>query len=614
MKPPVITSIGSTGATRRHVASDLLSNDARDLVKVEANRWIKRLRHVDYDGRTMRQRFQYRGDSLWWFTEIYLHKTRAFERAIETIFALEAAAADAPARLAVESTDAFVRDAAAAFSRARGVTVEVSGHTSRGQADRFRGFAVGPSAWLSRLRSARVRHHERPRVAAFVHTAFWHDEANTASGGRESYVGPVLDEIARLTGPSALATVGLGPRRNFRSRRWWDPVVGGSRGRRIIAIEDLAPTRELGDALALWRNRPALSDAIVSGPAVRDAAVWRGYDLWPMLSAVLRRAADAQWPWSARSMDEAAAALRRLQPSVVVTYAEAGGWGRALILEARRLGIPSVGLQHGFIYRHWLNYQHDADEMADESGDGGFPRPDRTMLFDGFAADTLLTAGHFPEESVTVTGSPRLDELAARVAAIGAGRGDLRQSLGVPLDGHLIVIAAKFSEIAEDLPAVVGALDQLPDVRAVIKPHPAEPREVYQSVLRDSTHACLAPAGMDLGSLIGAADAVLTKNSTAAIDAMTLGIPAFVVGLPNNLSPFVDASAMEGVPREAVRQAIGAVLYDRAVRQTLVARGRAFAERYRMTATGRSAAKTAEAVLDLARRTGESRAKRENPT
>ena len=63
-------------------------------------------------------------------------------------------------------------------------------------------------------------------------------------------------------------------------------------------------------------------------------------------------------------MDEAGAALDRLAPDVAVTYAEAGGWGRALMLEARRRGIPSVGLQHGFIYRHWLNYLHDADEMT----------------------------------------------------------------------------------------------------------------------------------------------------------------------------------------------------------------------------------------------------------
>ena len=34
------------------------------------------------------------------------------------------------------------------------------------------------------------------------------------------------------------------------------------------------------------------------------------------------------------------------------------------MLEARRRGIPTAGLQHGFIYRHWLNYLHEPDEMA----------------------------------------------------------------------------------------------------------------------------------------------------------------------------------------------------------------------------------------------------------
>ena len=38
-------------------------------------------------------------------------------------------------------------------------------------------------------------------------------------------------------------------------------------------------------------------------------------------------------------MDEAGAALDTLGPAVALTYAEAGGWGRALTLEARRVYI-----------------------------------------------------------------------------------------------------------------------------------------------------------------------------------------------------------------------------------------------------------------------------------
>ncbi len=99
-------------------------------------------------------------------------------------------------------------------------------------------------------------------------------------------------------------------------------------------------------------------------------------DLWPLVEPELEGIATLQFPWSVRAMDEAGAALDALKPDAIVTYAEAGGWGRALMLEARRRGIPSVALQHGFIYRHWLNYRHEPDEVrpsAANAADRGFP-------------------------------------------------------------------------------------------------------------------------------------------------------------------------------------------------------------------------------------------------
>src|SRR6185295_10089230 len=116
-----------------------------------------------------------------------------------------------------------------------------------------------------------------------------------------------------------------------------------------------------------------------------------------------------------------AAALETLKPRLALTYAEAGGWGRALMLECRRRGVPSAALQHGFIYRHWLNYLHEPDEMspdADQKTDAGFPRPDLTLLFDRYAADHLERAGHFPTVTLGVTGSPRLDALVASVSTL----------------------------------------------------------------------------------------------------------------------------------------------------------------------------------------------------
>ena len=130
-------------------------------------------------------------------------------------------------------------------------------------------------------------------------------------------------------------------------------------------------------------------------------------------------------PWSARAMDEAGAALDALRPEVALTYAEAGGWGRALMLEARRRGIATAALQHGFIYRHWLNYLHEPDEMAPSPAnpaDRGFPRPDCTLIFDELTREHLEQRGHFPAEGLRVTGSARLDAIVAAARGFDPAR------------------------------------------------------------------------------------------------------------------------------------------------------------------------------------------------
>jgi len=89
-------------------------------------------------------------------------------------------------------------------------------------------------------------------------------------------------------------------------------------------------------------------------------------------------------------------------------------------------------------------------------------------------------------------------------------------------------------------------------------------------------------------------------NSTAAIEAMPLGVPALVVALPNNLSPFVEAGAMAGVEQEGeIGPALASLLYDEDRRARLAAARRAFMERAGIQADGRAAVRAADAILSL---------------
>lgn len=334
----------------------------------------------------------------------------------------------------------------------------------------------------------------------------------------------------------------------------------------------------------------------------------RGYDCWPLVRDELAGVALLQWTWSARAMDEAAAALDRLQPKAAVTYAEAGGWGRAIALECRRRHIPLVGLQHGFIYRHWLNYLHEPDEMRalpTGNADAGFPAPDLTLLFDDYAAQHLQKAGGFRAETLKVTGSARLDALVAEAQRLTAEDLTRARDAAGAATRDLVLVTTKYREARDVLAALADAAARLPHVQLVIKTHPAETPDAYSGVAANTSHVTVLPASAPLAPLLAASRAVVTVNSTVALDAAVLGVPALVIGLPNNLSPFVAEGVMAGVEHDTVdhiARALERILYDEEFRRSLERAQRTFLTRYHITADGHAADRAAAAIVAVARR------------
>ena len=82
----MITLDVETGAGSRRVdLLSLLDHDAAERAHEEAYAWIKAIRHLRVDGVPFRRRFTLRGDSLWWFAELYLHKEQAILQVFRAI-------------------------------------------------------------------------------------------------------------------------------------------------------------------------------------------------------------------------------------------------------------------------------------------------------------------------------------------------------------------------------------------------------------------------------------------------------------------------------------------------------------------------------------------------
>ncbi len=594
--------VRSAAGERRVSLTSYLAPAAEEAAHAAAHDWIKGLRNVPVDGAPFRDRFTIRGDSLWWFTEIYLHREQVILDIHRALAALDTLiSSERPVGIEVTSASAVVRYLAPLVGASRGIGV---------------GALTAPSEWWRRMTRLDVRarslnlsalltteRFRRPPesgltggVVAFIHRAFW--RTGTENGTAESYIGPVLSELERRTDPGFIRYVGIGPSTNFRSARQWTAMPGP--GDRVIPVERYASHRTLHASREMWRRRSAHFAAVRNAPALRDAAVIGGIDCWPLVKEQLAGVAWLQWPWSVRAMDEAAAALDALQPSGVLTYAEAGGWGRALILESRRRNIPSVGLQHGFIYRHWLNYRHEPDEM-ESTATPAFPLPTQTLLFDSYAQRHLEERGRFPAEALQVTGSPRLDELRSSIQQLRESPTlTTRRTLGLQDDDAIVLVTTKEKEARPVLGTFCAAAAGLPGAAIIIKPHPAETAEAYADIFRSVPNVRLSPPSLTLAELLASARVVVTVNSTVALDAAALDIPALVIGLPNNLSPFVDAGAFAGASDPAeVTGLLRLILYDEGFRQQLAERRRAVFGESSAHGPGGASAASADAVLTL---------------
>jgi hypothetical protein len=606
MSDDVLVVDSGTGA-RRVRLGDYLNAAAEAQAIAAEHTWIKRLRQLDVEGQPLRRRFTLRGDSLWWFAELYLHKHQLVLGLFRTIAALDQLIAhERPVEMRVEGRHRLLRGLVPQAARVHGIRYRgasgFGGSRMRLMRMDLRARALTLAAKASR---ARTRHVPTPdgstRIAAFVHRAFW--RSGVSRGGGESYIGPVLDALEGRLG-EAVTYVGVGPAANFRARRWWHVLRQNRGGSAAIPIESLAPIATLRDSLRVWGDRHATRRALWNSIDVRQHAAIGGYDCWPVIREELAGIALLQWPWSARAMDEAGAALDALRPAVALTYAEAGGWGRALMLEARRRAIPTAGLQHGFIYHSWLNYLHEPDEMRPDPGnpaDAGFPRPVKTLVFDEYARTHLERHGQFPAASLSVTGSPRLDALVRAAAALSA------QEIAAALDATgagtaraLVLFVAKYRQARHVLAALADAVAAMPDVQLAIKTHPAETPDAYRPVAEGRANIRVLPAAAPLAALLRASHAVVTVNSTVALDAAVLGVPTLVIGLPNNLSPFVEAGIMAGAATVAeIAPALRRILYDQGFRLQIERARSEYLPRVGIASDGRAAARSADAVLSL---------------
>ena len=582
-------ALRSAGAPGRAVSEYVWPED-QDRIDEAAIAWTKDwgTRSV-WDGRSIRDLLVWKGVSLWWFAELFLHHSTAcprYVRLIETFFrVLEAERPDEVEQEGLPEEEAVLLSRACTVlgilfhdpvrPRARTYRWRTGRVSVQARLDVLKCAVTAGKAALAGAPPAPAAH--APPLALFLsHAAFWRERRDPESGETaeyEHYFDRILPEVA-LAGDLRAFVVAVGPRAAFRRRGVGDRLAEWARlhpeSGPYVHVNRFTSPRVLGEVRRAAGIARRAWGALRRSAGLGEAFSHRGVAFADLAGPDLAGTLLRQLPWAVRSYEEMTEALQATRPAVVCLYAESSGWGRAAIAACRAAGVPTVAIQHGILYPKYYSYRHGVDE-AD------CPRPDRTAVFGESARKILLELGHYPPESLIVTGSPKFDDLLAAAARLD--RGQIRKRLDVAESERLVIVASRHRRIRDthasigaDFPAFVRAVHALPGVKALIKPHPAEPGDAYAADLRaaPASRVRVLPPGADLMELLHASDALVTVESLSAVEALVLRRPVLVLSMPTHLRDLVEAGAALGVPAGAdPTPALRDMLFDEAVRARL---------------------------------------------
>jgi hypothetical protein len=551
--------------------------------------WTKALfRRPLQDGRSFREILSWDGVPLAYFAELYLYYSTAapgYVRAIESFERVLAALR--PSEVEAAGLEAAELALLQRTCTARGIlfqgpvpALSRATHWRVSIESRWNNLKTALTALKSSFgRPVRVPARGR-RVLFLSHAAFWKARVDRSSGEERVYehyfdellpqvaADPRLDAYVLAVGPSD-AFKRRGPAERLSEWMRLHPEAGP-----FVHVNRFTSFRVVAELGRATRRFRTFWRALLKSPAAHEAFSHHGVAFFDLSSRDLAATLLLQLPWAVRSYEETLDALRHAQPALCLLYAESSGWGRAVIAACRRSGVATLALQHGILYPRYFSYLHGPDE-AD------CPRPDVTAVFGESARRFLVERGGYAEASLVVTGSPKFDELRALERSLD--REALRRTLGIAKNERMLLLASRFRGIREThqavgsaLPALAAAVGRIPNVRLVVKPHPAEPREPYLRVLEQAglASARVLEPKAHLPELLVACDALCTVESLSATEALVIGRPVLVLNMPTNLSEMVAQGMALGVgagedPEEALR-----LLLDDAETQQALERAR----------------------------------------
>lgn len=419
-----------------------------------------------------------------------------------------------------------------------------------------------------------------------VSLCFWkdlHEALLEAAPGMEYRYLPAIPLPGRFRGYRSLAYVCHTGWRLLRQLHHAVPIK-----ERYVAFGAQLRTapRHLAALIRYWR--------LERTPAFRSSFTFAGADVAGLYAPLLRRTFTRFGVW-----DQAVGAITQSiraagDVRVMLITEEMYESGMQHIAAANRLGITTVGIQHGTVFPMHMIYTLPPGQLE------GSPAPDYLAVHGEFAKQTVCEHGAFPADRVWITGGLQLDGLAGNRPDTSAAR----RSLGLPQEKRIVLLASqKFPWFPQAVEAVLEAIKDDKDCLVCVKTHPRDvPMDVYRGIARQIGATNVKFFDDNVNELLTACDLLISGSSTTVLEAILLGRKAICVNFsdePDRYPYVADGGALGAGSVEEIRAALDR-LFSAEHQPELEVQRQHFLQRHAGPAVESRSAKTlAERVISL---------------
>lgn len=205
-----------------------------------------------------------------------------------------------------------------------------------------------------------------------------------------------------------------------------------------------------------------------------------------------------------------------------------------LVIWARKMNLPSIS-----IIEHWSCYRRRFER------DGRIILPDYIIVNDEIARKQAILEG-LPEGCIYVGGNPRLEELASENISLH-DIASWRRKHGLPLGRILIFVAESLGNSFsvgtsnylgyDEFDVLKAVIEVAPkDVSVVIKRHPEEPDDKYDSLLINNKVFSISEAS--IAELVSVADFIVGMTSMLLLE-IAIFRKNVITFRPNATSEFI---------------------------------------------------------------------------